>query len=62
MEQVVVDLVRLIAEAGQHVDVLCLERPGILAEQVASQGSTVYCLNKRPGIRLGLQTGNRPAT
>ena len=55
MEQVVVDLVRLSAEAGQHAEVLCLERPGELAEQVMSQGTTVHCLNKRRGLRLGLR-------
>lgn len=51
LERVVVDLVRHSAYRGQHVSVLCLERPGMLAPQVERMGVPVVCLNKLPGLR-----------
>jgi glycosyltransferase involved in cell wall biosynthesis len=51
LERVVVDLVRQGGRRGQHVSVLCLERPGILAPQLQRMGVRVACLNKLPGLR-----------
>jgi glycosyltransferase involved in cell wall biosynthesis len=39
---------------GQSVSVLCLERPGALAPRVEALGGRVFCLHKRPGVRLSL--------
>jgi len=54
MEHIVLDLVRLGIEAGQHVEVLCLERPGDLAPLVRQVGAPVHCMNKPPGVPLRL--------
>jgi sugar transferase (PEP-CTERM/EpsH1 system associated) len=54
MEQVVVDLVQLSRECGQYAEVMCFERYGELARQLQAEGIVVHCLNKRPGLRLGL--------
>jgi len=56
MEQVVVDLARLGVEAGQQVDVLCLESPGELAPLLEEMGVPVHCLTKQPGLQLGLRS------
>ncbi|MFV2067831.1 MAG: glycosyltransferase [Pirellulales bacterium] len=55
MEHIVVDLVRCGVEAGQRVEVLCLERPGELASRLSEWGIPVHCLEKRPGIQLRLR-------
>jgi glycosyltransferase involved in cell wall biosynthesis len=55
MEQVVVDLARLSREHGQRAEVLCLERPGELAQQLLADGIPVHCLQKQPGLQFGLR-------
>jgi len=50
LEQIVLDLVRLGVEAGQKVDVLCIDRLGELAPAVAEAGGHVHCLHKPPGF------------
>ena len=55
MEQVVLDLARTGLELGQAIQVICLERPGQLAPQLADLGVDLHCLDKRPGIRLKLR-------
>ena len=54
MERNVLNQVRVAPKIGQVVSVVCLERPGTLAPQVEALGAHVVCLNKPPGIRLGL--------
>lgn len=39
---------------GQLVSVVCLERPGVLADGVRAMDVTLRCLAKCPGIRLGM--------
>lgn len=53
LERVVISLVREGVRLGQRVSVACLERPGELAGEIERAGAKVYCVNKRPGIRLG---------
>jgi glycosyltransferase involved in cell wall biosynthesis len=50
LERVVLGLVRGGIALGQHVDVVCLERPGTLAGQAEALGARVLCLNKPPGL------------
>lgn len=51
LERIVLDLVR-VAQAGGHTpSVLCLERPGRLADQVEALGVPVRSLGKAHGIR-----------
>jgi sugar transferase (PEP-CTERM/EpsH1 system associated) len=54
LERNVLNQVRQTPRLGQQTTIICLERPGALAEQVRDLGANVICLNKRPGIRLGL--------
>jgi glycosyltransferase involved in cell wall biosynthesis len=53
LEHVVLDLAREGRRLGQRVEVLCLERPGTLAARAGEMGVPVYCVHKRPGLRLG---------
>ena len=39
---------------GQSVSVICVEEPGMLAEQVEAFGGQLFSLSKPPGIRLSL--------
>jgi glycosyltransferase involved in cell wall biosynthesis len=54
LERVVADLAREGRNLGQTISVLCLERTGTLAKEVEALGTRVECLNKSPGVRLGL--------
>lgn len=54
LERNVVNQVREADRLGQKVDVICLERPGVLAERVEQLGGRVFCMNKAPGLKLGL--------
>lgn len=54
LERIVVDLVRAGAELDQRSSIICLERTGTLASQAEDLGARVVCLDKRPGLRLGL--------
>lgn len=54
LERNVINQVREGRALGQTVWVICLERPGVLASRVEDLGGYVECLNKRPGVRLGL--------
>ena len=49
LERIVLDLARVGRELGQEVSVICLERPGTLADQVEAAGAQVLCLGKAPG-------------
>jgi sugar transferase (PEP-CTERM/EpsH1 system associated) len=52
LERIVADLVRQGRRRGQRVSVICLERPGTLAERVAADGANLVCLDKKPGVQL----------
>jgi sugar transferase (PEP-CTERM/EpsH1 system associated) len=52
LESIVVDLVREGRRLGQDVAVVCLEGPGVLAQEVEAQGARLDSLHKPPGIRL----------
>jgi glycosyltransferase involved in cell wall biosynthesis len=52
LERIVVDLVREGQRLGQRVFVLCIERPGRLAAQVAALGARVLCTGKPPGLHF----------
>jgi sugar transferase (PEP-CTERM/EpsH1 system associated) len=54
LERNVLNQVRQAPRLRQRVTIVCLQRPGQLAPQVQELGATVICLNKRPGISLGL--------
>jgi glycosyltransferase involved in cell wall biosynthesis len=51
LERVVLSLVKAGMRAGQSVSIICLERPGHLADQAREQGATVMCIYKESGIR-----------
>lgn len=51
LERVVLNLVRHGPALGQRVSVLCVERPGGLADDVRAVGADVRCLDKPPGLR-----------
>jgi glycosyltransferase involved in cell wall biosynthesis len=52
LERNVINQVREGQALGQSVSVICLERPGVLAEQVDAWGGRLISLEKSPGIRL----------
>jgi glycosyltransferase involved in cell wall biosynthesis len=54
LERNVVNQVREGRALGQRVSVVCLERPGVLADRVEALGGEVVCLDKKPGIRPSL--------
>jgi glycosyltransferase involved in cell wall biosynthesis len=51
LERLVTDLVRVGMRRGQQVSVICLEKPGTLADQVTGLGAPLLCMRKEPGIR-----------
>ncbi len=53
LERIVVDLLRFARARGHDPSVICLERPGILADQVESLGIPLLCAHKQPGLRFG---------
>ena len=54
LEHVVLDLLRQGALIDQAQTVICLERPGLLADEARSIGARLECLDKQPGIRPGM--------
>jgi glycosyltransferase involved in cell wall biosynthesis len=54
LERNVINQVREGRALGQAVYVICLEKPGALADQVAAFGGRLINLGKRPGIRISL--------
>src|SRR6478672_1138129 len=52
LERVVLNLVAQGVERGQRVTVLCVERPGNLAADVAALGAEVVCADKGSGLKL----------
>lgn len=54
LERIVVDLARVGVERGHRVTVICLERPGELADAARRAGAAVVCLDKPPGRVPGL--------
>lgn len=54
LERNVINQVREGQALGQSVSVICLERPGILAEQAEASGGRLISLEKSPGIRLSV--------
>ena len=54
LERNVINQVREGQALGQSVSVICLERPGVLAEQVEASGGRLISLEKPPGIRLSV--------
>jgi len=51
LERLVVDLVREGRRRGERVSVVCIERPGRLAELVQAAGAELHSLDKPPGRR-----------
>jgi len=51
LERIIVDLLRFARARGHRPSVICLERPGILADQVESLGIPLLCAHKKPGLR-----------
>ena len=49
LERIVVSLAKYVAERGEPVTVVCVERPGALANELESVGVKVVSLNKPPG-------------
>jgi glycosyltransferase involved in cell wall biosynthesis len=49
LERLVLDLVRVGQSRGQHVSVVCVERPGRLADEVRALGAEVHSLDKPAG-------------
>lgn len=49
LERIVVDLARVALQKDHRVTILCLERPGTLAEAARALGAEVLCLDKPPG-------------
>jgi sugar transferase (PEP-CTERM/EpsH1 system associated) len=54
LERNVINQIRLAPDFGQEVTVICLERPGTLAAQAEALGARIICMDKSPGVRLGL--------
>jgi glycosyltransferase involved in cell wall biosynthesis len=54
LERNVVNQIRAGHELGQDVSVICLEKRGVLAPRAETLGAPVLCLEKRPGIHLGV--------
>jgi glycosyltransferase involved in cell wall biosynthesis len=54
LERNVLNQVRQAPRLGQRITIICLERPGALAQPARELGATVICTQKRPGIRVGL--------
>ncbi len=52
LERNVLNQVREGQSLGQEVSVVCVTQPGVLASQVESLGGRLFCLHKRPGIKL----------
>jgi len=52
LERVVLDLARQGVRRGQRVAIVCLERPGRLADALEATGVELHCVAKQPGIRL----------
>lgn len=53
LERVVLHLAKQAERLKQRVSLLCLERPGALAERAEALGATVYCIHKPAGLKLG---------
>jgi len=49
LERIVVDLVRIGRRRGHRVSIVCVERPGKLAEEAEAEGAAVISLNKPAG-------------
>jgi glycosyltransferase involved in cell wall biosynthesis len=54
LERVVLSLISRAASLGQIPSVLCLERRGDLADECEKLGAPVHCVNKPPGLRMGI--------
>src|SRR5208337_2214926 len=52
LERNVLNQVREGQTLGQEVSVVCVTQPGVLASQIESLGGRLFCLQKRPGIKL----------
>jgi glycosyltransferase involved in cell wall biosynthesis len=52
MERGLVNQIREGQKLGEAIDVVCLERPGVLAPQLQALGVSVHCVHKKPGVRL----------
>jgi len=50
LERAVLSLTGAGRGLGQHVSVLCLERPGTLAPQAEAMGVPLACVSKPPGL------------
>lgn len=53
LERVVIDLVREGRRFGQLASVVCLERLGVLVSELEAARVPAFCVEKRPGLRLG---------
>jgi glycosyltransferase involved in cell wall biosynthesis len=52
LERVVLSLVREAVRTGHRVSVLCLERPGKMADRAVELGAQLKCVEKPPGVKL----------
>lgn len=57
LERIVLELIRGGVSGGHEISVICLERPGTLAQDARDAGATLNCLNKLPGIRPRIAQG-----
>src|SRR5689334_1161719 len=55
LERIVINLLREGRTLDQRVSVICLERRGALAEAAEEAGASVLCMDKKPGIQLGVK-------
>ncbi|HSZ58795.1 MAG TPA: glycosyltransferase [Tepidisphaeraceae bacterium] len=51
LERVIIELAREGGRLGQDVSVICLERRGVLADEVEMAGGRVFSLDKPPGVK-----------
>jgi glycosyltransferase involved in cell wall biosynthesis len=54
LERVVLSLADHGRRLGHQVSIVCVERPGALAQEARNIGAEVFCADKGPGLRLGV--------
>jgi sugar transferase (PEP-CTERM/EpsH1 system associated) len=54
LERGLINQIREGLKLGERISVICLERLGALAPHLDEMGVQVFCLDKQPGLRLGL--------
>jgi sugar transferase (PEP-CTERM/EpsH1 system associated) len=54
LERGLINQIREGLKLGEKISVICLERPGTLASHLVEMKVPILCLDKQPGIRVGL--------